>query len=106
MLSRRLLIAAAASLVALPAGAAAAKTPVVTILGDSITAGLGLAAGDALPAQLQRALAGLGVAAVVRGAGVSGDTSAGGLARLDFSVQPDTRVCVVELGANDYLSGG
>ena len=102
MLSRRLLIAAAASLAALPAGAAAAKAPVVTILGDSITAGLGLAAGDALPAQLQRALAGR-VAAVVRGAGVSGDTTAGGLARLDFSVQPDTRVCVVELGANDYL---
>lgn len=103
MLSRRLLIAAAASLAALPAGAAAPKAPVVTILGDSITAGLGLAAGDALPAQLQRALAGRGVAAVVRGAGVSGDTTAGGLARLDFSVQPDTRVCVVELGANDYL---
>ena len=41
--------------------------------------------------------------AIVRGAGVSGDTSAGGLARLDFSVQPDTAVCVVELGANDYF---
>jgi len=102
MLSRRLLIAAVASLAAFPA-AAAPKPPVVTVLGDSITAGLGLAAGDALPAQLQRALAGLGVVAIVRGAGVSGDTTAAGLARLDFSVQPDTRVCVVELGANDYL---
>jgi acyl-CoA thioesterase-1 len=45
----------------------------------------------------------MGVKADVRGAGVSGDTTAGGLARLDFSVQPDTSVCVVELGANDYL---
>jgi acyl-CoA thioesterase I len=103
MLTRRLLIAAAAGLAAFPANAAPAKAPVVTILGDSITAGLGLAAGDALPARLQSALAAIGVSAVVRGAGVSGDTTAGGLARLDFSVQPDTRVCVIELGANDYL---
>jgi acyl-CoA thioesterase-1 len=41
----------------------------------------------------------------VRGAGVSGDTSGGGLARADFSVQPDTDICVVELGANDLLQG-
>nr|WP_174301239.1 arylesterase [Caulobacter sp. S45] len=85
-------------------GAAAAPAPqVVTILGDSITAGLGLTAAEALPAQLQAALAQRGVRAVVRGAGVSGDTTAGGLARVDFSVAPDTRLCVVELGANDYL---
>ncbi len=103
MLTRRLLIAAAAGLAAFPAAAAPTKPPVVTILGDSITAGLGLAAGDALPARLQAALAAIGVSATVRGAGVSGDTTAGGLARLDFSVQPDTRVCVIELGANDYL---
>jgi acyl-CoA thioesterase-1 len=103
MLSRRLLIAAAAGLAGFPAAAASAKAPVVTILGDSITAGLGLSAGDALPARLQAALAVIGVAATVRGAGVSGDTTAGALARLDFSVQPDTRVCVIELGANDYL---
>lgn len=75
----------------------------VTVLGDSIAAGLGLPAAEALPAQLQAALARLGARAVVRGAGVSGDTTQGGLARLDFSVQPDTRVCVVELGANDGL---
>jgi acyl-CoA thioesterase I len=97
MFTRRRIIAAAA------ASVAAGTAPVVTILGDSITAGLGLAAADALPAQLQQALARIGVAAIVRGAGVSGDTTAGGLARLDFSVQGDTRVCVVELGANDYL---
>jgi len=106
MISRRGSIAGLAGLAApvlVPLGARAAAAPVVTVLGDSITAGLGLPAADALPAQLQVALAHLGVSATVRGAGVSGDTSAGGLARLDFSVQPDTAVCVVELGANDYL---
>ena len=103
MFTRRALIAASAALPAFAAGAVEPKPPVVTILGDSITAGLGLAATDALPAQLQGALARFGVKTIVRGAGVSGDTTSGGLARLDFSVQPDTAVCVVELGANDYF---
>jgi acyl-CoA thioesterase-1 len=103
VIRRRLLLALAAS-VAAPAWAAA-PAPVVTILGDSITAGLGLPAAAALPAQLGLALSRLGVAASVRGAGVSGDTSADGLARLDFSVQPDTAVCVVALGGNDLLQG-
>ena len=103
MPTRRLLLAALTSGLAFPA--LAAPTPVVTILGDSITAGLGLHAADALPAQLQAALRAQKVSAVVRGAGVSGDTTAGGLARLDFSVQPDTSLCVVELGANDLLQG-
>ncbi len=101
LVSRRAAIAVLVGLA--PLGAHAAAPPVVTLLGDSITAGLGLTSAGALPAQLQLALAHLGVSAIVRGAGVSGDTSAGGLARLDFSVQPDTAVCVVELGANDYL---
>ena len=82
---------------------APSPVPVVTILGDSITAGFGLPAGEALPAQLQLALGRRGVSAVVRGAGVSGDTTAGALARADFSVQSDTAVCVVELGGNDFL---
>ena len=86
-----------------PVLAAPPGSPVVTILGDSITAGLGLPAAQALPAQLQAALAKMRVRAEVRGAGVSGDTTAGGLARVGFSVAPDTRLCVVELGANDYL---
>jgi acyl-CoA thioesterase-1 len=102
MPTRRLLLAALPTVLAFPVAAA---VPVVTILGDSITAGLGLHAADALPAQLEAALKARGVAAKVRGAGVSGDTTAGGLARLDFSVQPDTTVCVVELGANDLLQG-
>ena len=84
---------------------AAEKSPIVTVLGDSITAGLGLPARDALPAQLQTALERMGVRAAVRGAGVSGDTSGGGLARVDFSVGADTAVCVVALGGNDLLQG-
>jgi acyl-CoA thioesterase I len=101
---RRALIAALASLVAAPT-LAAPRRQVVTILGDSITAGLGLPAAAALPAQLQAALARLRVGAVVRGAGVSGDTTADGLARLDFSVQSDTALCIVALGGNDLLQG-
>jgi acyl-CoA thioesterase-1 len=58
-----------------------------------------------LPAQLEAALAALGAPARVRASGVSGDTTAGGLARLDFSVRPDTAVCVVALGGNDLLQG-
>jgi acyl-CoA thioesterase-1 len=102
-ISRRALIAA--GLAALPAPAFAARGKVVTVLGDSITAGLGLPAQAALPAQLHLALERLGVPNVVRGAGVSGDTSAGGAARMDFSIQPDTSVVVVALGGNDLLQG-
>lgn len=100
--------AVAAGLLALAAPdfpSAAAKPRVVTMLGDSITAGYGLPGRDALPVQLQAELKALGVDAVVRGAGVSGDTSAGGAGRVDFSVQPDTALCVVALGGNDMLQG-
>jgi acyl-CoA thioesterase-1 len=102
MPTRRAVVAA---LLIPPAARAAGRAPVVTVLGDSITAGYGLPAAQALPAQLEAALAALGVPARVRAAGVSGDTTAGGLARLDFSVQPDTAVCVVVLGGNDLLQG-
>jgi acyl-CoA thioesterase-1 len=80
-------------------------SPVVTVLGDSITAGLGLPAQDAMPAQLQAALVRMNVFAKVRAAGVSGDTSGGGLARVNFSVASDTTLCVVALGGNDLLQG-
>jgi acyl-CoA thioesterase-1 len=83
----------------------AARKMVVTILGDSITAGLGLPAAAALPAQLGLALARLAMPVVVRGAGVSGDTTEDGLGRLNFSVQTDTDVCLVALGGNDLLQG-
>lgn len=95
-----LLLAAAAA----PA-CAQARPRVVTVLGDSITAGYGLPAREALPAKLERELVRIVPGARVRGAGVSGDTTAGGLARVDFSVQRDTSVCVVALGANDLLQG-
>lgn len=102
-ISRRALVAA--GLAALPVRALAARGQVVTILGDSITAGLGLPANLALPVQLHLALEKLGVPNIVRGAGVSGDTSGDGAARMDFSVQPDTQVVVVALGGNDLMQG-
>ena len=101
-ISRRLLLAGLGSLAATPAWAAA---PVVTMLGDSITAGWGLSRSQALPAQLGAELSRLGETATVRGAGVSGDTTSGGLKRVDFSVRKDTDVCVVALGGNDLLMG-
>ena len=97
-------IASAAPL-AIVGPAFAARKLVVTILGDSITAGLGLPAAAALPVQLGLALARLGTPVVVRGAGVSGDTSEDGLSRLNFSVQADTAICLVALGGNDLLQG-
>jgi len=77
--------------------------PVITILGDSISAGYGLRAAEALPVRLQAALALLGVEAEVVGAGVSGDAVRDGLARLDRSVPARTTLCVVALGANDLM---
>lgn len=82
-----------------------ADLPVVAILGDSITAGYGLPSREALPAQLEAALAAAGTPVRVRAAGVSGDTTAGALARLDFSIQDDTDLCVVAVGGNDLLQG-
>jgi acyl-CoA thioesterase I len=84
----------------------AAEHPVnIVALGDSLTAGYGLAANDAFPAQLQRALKAKGVAVNVVNAGVSGDTATGGLARLDWSVPDGTDAVILELGANDALRG-
>jgi acyl-CoA thioesterase-1 len=103
-LTRRALVAVA---LAAPTGAFSQppRRRVVTLLGDSITAGYGLPRAQALPAQLQAELDRLGANVLVRGAGVSGDTTAGGLARVDFSVQKDTDLCVVALGGNDLLQG-
>lgn len=102
-ISRRAALAAA--LAALPAHALAARGKVVTILGDSITAGLGLPGRDALPNQLHLALERLGVPNMVRGAGASGETTADGVGRMDFSIRPDTAAVVVALGGNDLLQG-
>ncbi len=84
----------------------AAERPInIVAFGDSLTAGYGLAANDAFPAQLQRALAAKGLAVNVINAGVSGDTAAGGLSRLDWSIPDGTDAVILELGANDALRG-
>jgi acyl-CoA thioesterase I len=84
----------------------AAERPLhIVALGDSLTAGYGLRPGEAFPAVLQRALAARGIAAQIFNAGASGDTSSGGLARLDWSVPDGTDAVIVELGANDALRG-
>lgn len=73
------------------------------VLGDSLAAGYGVALDDAFPEQLERALAAEGVACEVINAGVSGDTSAGGLARLDWVLGDQPTHLLVELGGNDAL---
>jgi acyl-CoA thioesterase I len=77
----------------------------IVALGDSLTAGLGLPANAAFPARLQRALVQKGVAVEIVNAGVSGDTTADGLSRLDWSVPDDADGVILELGANDALRG-
>jgi acyl-CoA thioesterase-1 len=101
-----LIVAGVFALGAMPPCARAAARPLnIVALGDSLTAGLGLAASDAFPAQLQRALAAKGVAATIVNAGVSGDTTSAGLSRLDWSVPDGTDAVILELGANDALRG-
>ena len=73
--------------------------------GDSLTAGLGLPAASAFPAKLEAALRAKGYKVDVTNAGVSGDTVADGLARLDWSIPDGTDAVIVELGANDALRG-
>jgi acyl-CoA thioesterase-1 len=73
--------------------------------GDSLTAGYGVAADEAFPAKLQRALRDKGYAVDVVNAGVSGDTTSGGLDRLDWSIPDGADAAIVELGANDALRG-
>lgn len=84
---------------------AAAKTIRLVALGDSLTAGYGLAKADSFTVRLEAALRAKGYDIVVENAGVSGDTVKGGLARLDWSVGPDTDAVLVELGGNDALRG-
>ncbi|HZB61586.1 MAG TPA: arylesterase [Microvirga sp.] len=74
-------------------------------LGDSLTAGYGLPQEAAFPAVLERALKAKGYRVEIANAGVSGDTSSGGLDRLDWSVPDGTDGVIVELGANDMLRG-
>src|SRR5262245_6118066 len=84
---------------------AAEQSVNIVVLGDSLTAGLGLQVEDAFPAKLTKALKSKGVAATIANAGVSGDTASGGLGRLDWSVPVGTEAVIVELGGNDALRG-
>lgn len=77
----------------------------IVAFGDSLTAGLGLAAQNAFPEKLQAALRAKGMAVSIVNAGVSGDTASAGLERLDWSVPEGTDGVIVELGANDALRG-
>jgi len=95
----------AAEPAASPVAPAPRRQPVVVFLGDSLTAGLGLSAEEAWPTLLTEQLAAAGTPIRAVNAGVSGDTSAGGLRRLDWLLRQRPDVVVVELGANDGLRG-
>jgi acyl-CoA thioesterase I len=77
----------------------------IVALGDSLTTGLGLPANQAFPVRLQAALKAKGITADIADAGVSGDTAANGLARLDWAVGDNADGVIVALGANDMLRG-
>lgn len=85
-----------------PRGATDSSRPKIVVLGDSLTAGLGLHAQEAFPALLQQRV---GSDWEVVNAGVSGDTTAGGLRRVDWALDGDVRILIVALGANDGLRG-
>ena len=101
---RRLSVALAVVALLLPA-LARAEEPVIVALGDSLTAGLGVAAEEAYPALLQARLAREGFHYRVVNAGVSGDTTAGALRRVDWVLRARPAIVVVALGANDGLRG-
>jgi acyl-CoA thioesterase-1 len=87
-------------------GAAPAHAPVkIVALGDSLTAGYGLATEQAYPSLLEAQLRSAGYNATVVNAGVSADTSAGGLRRVDWALDADVRIMIVALGGNDALRG-
>jgi len=95
----------AATALAQTQAAAEAKPIKMVVLGDSLSAGLGLSASAAFPQRLQKSLKSKGMTVDMINAGVSGDTSSGGRDRLDWSVPEGTEAVIVELGANDALRG-
>lgn len=84
---------------------ALAAGPEVVALGDSLTAGYGLSPDEGFVPQLQRWLDAHGAEATVVNAGVSGDTTAGALARIDWALTPGAKAMIVSLGGNDLLRG-
>jgi acyl-CoA thioesterase I len=95
----------AATAVAGGPAAGSAKPIKMVVLGDSLSAGYGLAGTAAFPIRLQKALEAKGIKVDMINAGVSGDTSSGGRDRLDWSIPEGTEAVIVELGANDALRG-
>jgi acyl-CoA thioesterase-1 len=89
----------------LAVGPVAAEKITIAALGDSLTQGYGLPDGDGLVPQLQAFLDQAGADVTLINAGVSGDTTAGGLARLDWTLGPDVKALIVALGGNDILRG-
>jgi acyl-CoA thioesterase-1 len=94
-----------ALLIVSASGQADAKTVKILALGSSLTQGYGLPPGTEFTVQLQAALKSKGIDAAVTNAGVSGDTSSGGLARLDWSLADHPDAVILELGSNDMLRG-
>jgi acyl-CoA thioesterase I len=99
------ILVTAALAVAFAGTQAAGRVPVILDFGDSLTAGYGLPAGEAFPARLEGWLHKRGIEARVVNAGVSGDTTAGGLARLDWALSDKPDFVILALGANDALRG-
>jgi acyl-CoA thioesterase I len=91
--------------IVLPPASAAARTLHIVALGDSLTAGFGLPPGQSFPDVLQRSLKAKGYDVEIANAGVSGDTAADGLARLDWATPDGVDAAIVEFGANDMLRG-
>jgi len=92
-------------IILLATGARAESTYDILALGDSLTAGYGLSRGDTVPVRLQAALGRVGISTQVQNAGVSGDTSSGGRARIDWLLDRRFDLVIVALGANDGLRG-
>jgi len=93
------------SLLLLPSVTVAGDPLRILVLGDSLSAGYGLNLQEAFPAQLQQALQTSGHNVTVINASISGDTTAGGLARLDWALADRPQIVIIELGANDALRG-
>jgi len=97
--------AAAPQATTAPEAPQALKAPRIVFLGDSLTAGLGVPTDQSYPSLIAKRLAAQGLDFEIVNAGVSGDTSAGGLRRLDWSLEGDVKLLVLALGANDGLRG-
>ena len=105
MLVLGVILMTAATASAQTPSAALTKPIKMVVLGDSLSAGLGLPASSAFPAKLKKELEIKGITVDMINAGVSGDTSSGGRDRLDWSVPEGTEAVILELGANDALRG-